>query len=146
MPTFIKSGLWETRTRPGQGYKGELNLDQLIDSKIPPSGPVIDGNGNVIIDDTSNDTVVIPDGMNPADFSQNIPNFSGMFIVNDHYDGRVETWIAGGGDGVLISYTNIGAGPCTSTVSMDSNGYTWANNDGMLGPFTFTVIKTRNGA
>jgi hypothetical protein len=30
MPTFIKAGFWEKRTIPVQGYKGELNLDQLI--------------------------------------------------------------------------------------------------------------------
>ena len=108
--------------------------------------PTIDVEGNTIIDDTSNNIVLIPVGVDPTSFTHNIPNFSGMFIVNDHYDGRVETWICGGGDGVLLGYTNVGAGPCTSVVTIDGSGYTWANNDGMLGPFTFTVIKTRNGA
>lgn len=32
MATFIKTGFWEKRTKPAQGYKGELNLDQLIQS------------------------------------------------------------------------------------------------------------------
>lgn len=35
MPTFIKPTLWEKRTNPAQGYKGELNLDQFVESKIP---------------------------------------------------------------------------------------------------------------
>ena len=35
MSTFIKPTLWEVRTNPAQGYKGELNLDRLIESKIP---------------------------------------------------------------------------------------------------------------
>jgi hypothetical protein len=30
MATFIKTGFWEKRINPKQGYKGELNLDQLI--------------------------------------------------------------------------------------------------------------------
>jgi hypothetical protein len=30
MATFIKTGFWEKRNTPTQGYKGELNLDQFI--------------------------------------------------------------------------------------------------------------------
>jgi hypothetical protein len=30
MPTFIKTGFWEKRTLPKQGYKGELNLDNFF--------------------------------------------------------------------------------------------------------------------
>lgn len=105
--------------------------------------PVLDDNKNLIIDDNSDNLVDVAPGE-----KQFIHNFSGMLIVNDHYDGRVETWIAGGGDGVLLGYTNVGAGPCTSTVIMDNsiNGYFWTNNDNMTGPFTFTVIKTRQGS
>ena len=99
-----------------------------------------------LIDNSSDNLVAIPDGTVPVDFVQEISDFSGMLIVNDHYDGRVETWICGGGDGVLLGYTNVGAGPCTSTLTLISNGYEWHNNDNMQGPFTFTVIKTRNGA
>ena len=44
MPTFIKTGFWEKRINPPQGYKGELNLDSLISQQsIPgaqgPQGP-----------------------------------------------------------------------------------------------------------
>ena len=35
MATFIKPTLWEARTNPAQGYRGELNLDQFVDSKLP---------------------------------------------------------------------------------------------------------------
>ena len=35
MPTFIKTGFWENRTLPKQGYKGELNLDYLISTLVP---------------------------------------------------------------------------------------------------------------
>ena len=39
MPTFIKAGFWEKRTNPAQGFRGELNLDQLITGLVP-SGPL----------------------------------------------------------------------------------------------------------
>ena len=35
MPTFIKTGFWENRILPKQGYKGELNLDLLISTLVP---------------------------------------------------------------------------------------------------------------
>jgi hypothetical protein len=35
MATFIKPTLWEKRIHPAQGYKGELNLDQFVESKLP---------------------------------------------------------------------------------------------------------------
>lgn len=35
MPTFIKAGFWEELCKPCRGYKGWLNLDQLITSLLP---------------------------------------------------------------------------------------------------------------
>lgn len=35
MPTFIKTGFWENRILPKQGYKGELNLDYLVSTLVP---------------------------------------------------------------------------------------------------------------
>jgi hypothetical protein len=35
MPTFIKTGFWENRILPKQGYKGELNLDYFVSTLIP---------------------------------------------------------------------------------------------------------------
>lgn len=103
--------------------------------------PVLDANTNLIIDDNSANTVSVAIGG-----SQQIADFSGMLLVNDHYSGRVETWIAGSGDATLLGYTDSGAGIPTSAVTQAGNGYEWKNNDGLQGPFTFTVIKTRNGA
>jgi hypothetical protein len=42
MPTFIKPTLWEKRTNPAQGYRGELNLDEFVNSRVvsgPPGPP-----------------------------------------------------------------------------------------------------------
>ena len=104
--------------------------------------PVIDANGNVIIDDTSNETIAIMGP--PINFTQVIPNFSGMLIVNDHYDGGVEMWICGGGTCTLVSSTAASAGG--GIMAQNGNGYEWSNAQALQGPFTFTVIKTRNGA
>lgn len=35
MTTFIKAGFWETLCAKCTGYKGWLNLDQFVNSKIP---------------------------------------------------------------------------------------------------------------
>lgn len=101
--------------------------------------PVIDADGNTIIDNTADNTVNVP-----ASAGHLIDNFSGMLIVNDHYDGGVELWIAGGGDAVMVSRTT--AAPGNSTLTIIGNGYKWTNVDGLTGPFTFTVVKTRNGS
>jgi hypothetical protein len=103
---------------------------------------VIDDFGNTIIDDTSDNLVYIGD-IPASAFKQPIENFSGMLIVNNHNDGRVETWIAGGGDAVLLGATKLGGRPCGSTLLMDGSGYFWTNVDALQGPFTFTVVKTR---
>lgn len=104
-------------------------------------GKVIDAEGNVITANSSENTVTVANGA-----SHLIPNFSGTLIVNDHYDGRVESWIAGGGDTLLLGATNLGGGVCGSTLTISGTGYEWTNIDNLTGPFTFTVVKTRNEA
>jgi hypothetical protein len=37
MATFIKAGFWEKLCKPCKGYKGWLNLDELIQSLAPPA-------------------------------------------------------------------------------------------------------------
>lgn len=103
------------------------------------SSSTVDVDGNVIIANTSSNTVdVTPGG------THSVNDFSGMVIVNDHYDGGVEMWICGGGDCVLINYTS--AAPGNSTFTQNGVGYEWTNVDNLTGPFTFTVIKTRDSA
>ena len=109
------------------------------------SGPVVDSEGNVIVGDSSNNPVIVPNGA-----THFIPDFSGMLMVTDLFGGRVELWLAGSGDTVLVSYTQVSGGSPTNTLVMDGNGYLWTNNDnfgndGDIG-ITFTVIKTRNGS
>lgn len=103
--------------------------------------PTLDSEGNLIIGDNSANTVNVGPGG-----THDIPNFSGFLLVNDHYDGGVETWIAGGGDTICLGATNTGGGPVGSSLAINGTGYTWTNDSNMTGPFTFTVIKTRNEA
>ena len=117
------------------------HLNKLVDdiNANPSGGPTLDDEGNLITADSSNDTVSVANGA-----SHLVPDFSGMVIVNDHYDGGVETWICGGGDCVMLNHTS--AAPGNSTFTQAGSGYEWTNVDNLNGPFTFTVIKTRNTA
>jgi hypothetical protein len=102
----------------------------------------VDSEGNLIVADSSSNTVSVAYGD-----KHDIPNFSGMLIVNDHYDGSVELWICGGGSNAeLVSRTNYGPGAGSVDINGAINGYQWTNTSNAEGPFTFTVIKTRSGA
>ena len=39
MATFIKAGFWEKLCKPCKGYKGWLNLDDFVESRIPAPTP-----------------------------------------------------------------------------------------------------------
>ena len=138
--TLIPVGLKDDRRDDGY-LAGAITVEDLTTQLTEP---VIDANGNTIIDNTSDNLVVIPDGVLPADFIQVIPNFSGMLTVNDHNDGGVEVWVCGGGDCTLVSSTSASSGG--GLMAQSGLGYEWANAQTLSGPFTFTVIKTRNEA
>ena len=39
MSTFIKAGFWEQLCKPCKGYKGWLNLDEFVESRVVPGPP-----------------------------------------------------------------------------------------------------------
>lgn len=39
MATFIKAGFWEQLCKPCKGYKGWLNLDEFVESRVVPGPP-----------------------------------------------------------------------------------------------------------
>ena len=39
MSTFIKAGFWEQLCKPCRGYKGWLNLDEFVNSRVVPGPP-----------------------------------------------------------------------------------------------------------
>lgn len=141
----VQGGFSYTRTVIPQSC-GIKFADGSILNTAPTTGgttccPVLDSEGNLVIDDNSTNTVNVGPGG-----TQLIPNFSGFLLVNDHYDGGVETWIAGGGDTICLGATNTGGGPVGSSLTISGTGYVWQNDSNMNGPFTFTVVKTRNEA
>jgi len=115
-----------------------INTGALFVDGAEVGGTVIDNEGNAIIANTSDNLVNVASGA-----THQIPLFSGLLLVNDHNLGGIELWIAGGGDGNLVSDVNC---PGNSTLTQNCLGYEWTNVDGLDGPFTFTVIKTRNEA
>ena len=59
MATFIKSGFWEQLCKPCKGYKGWLNLDEFVNSKIIPNGLFAQtGNSNIITNTTVESSLV----------------------------------------------------------------------------------------
>lgn len=119
-----------------------LNVDRvetgsLFINGLEINGVVVDAQGNTIIANSSNNTDVVASGATHL-----INNFSGLLLVNDHDLGRVELWLAGGGNTELVSSTEAS----NNTLVQNGLGYEWENVDGLVGPFTFTVIKTRNEA
>lgn len=142
--TYIQIGVFQSGNRlNGAGNANTfapfaIPLDALV-APVSPCCPTLDADGNLITVDNSNNTVnVAPGGTHLVD------NFSGTVIVNDHYDGGMEMWICGGGDCKLVQITS--ASPGNSTFTMNGSGYEWTNVDNLNGPFTFTVVKTRNGS
>jgi hypothetical protein len=122
------------------GAQGELFLSGQFMNQAGVNNTTLgfDGANSAVVSDNSNALVTVA---NSASF--NVPNFSGMLIVNDHYDGGVALYIAGGGSGVLVSNTNS---DFDTGLTMNNNGYDWTNSTNLTGPFTFTVIKTRSGS
>lgn len=124
--------------RRDDGYLPAVISVGDLAAQIGGGGPVVDAEGNLIVANSANDTVTVGPGA-----THDVPNFSGMVMVNDHFDGGVELWICGGGDCTLISTTTAAPGNSTFTQS-GTNGYEWTNVDNLNGPFTFTVIKSRD--
>ena len=99
---------------------------------------LIYNNGTAVIANSADASVSVPYGE-----AYNIPQFSGMLIINDHNNGGVALYLAGSGNSVLVSNTTSGF---DSSLTINGDGYDWTNTNNLNGPFTFTVIKTRNGS
>jgi hypothetical protein len=128
-------------SKRGDLYQNYAMSIEDFSATLPTPGPVVDEDGNLIVANSSPYTVDVANGA-----AHLINDFSGMLLVNDHFDGSVELWVAGGGDTIAVAGTNTGGGPVLSTLTIASNGYEWTNVGNLTGPFTFTVIKTRTAS
>jgi hypothetical protein len=123
---------------------GVSNVVTISDVSLSTNGN-LSLNGNV----SSSSYVDVTDTI--ASYSNNstvnFPNFSGMVLVNDTSDGRVDLWLCGGGFTSLIgssttSLTQAGNITHNSNIS----GYTWTNDTGNTISASFAKIKTRNNS
>jgi len=61
MSTFIKAGFWEQLCKPCRGYKGWLNLDEFVNSRVvpgPPGPPGPTGPATGLFAQTGNSTII----------------------------------------------------------------------------------------
>lgn len=61
MATFIKAGFWEQLCKPCTGYKGWLNLDDFVNSRVvpgPPGPPGPTGPAGGLFAQTGNSTII----------------------------------------------------------------------------------------
>ncbi len=58
MSTFIKAGFWEQLCKPCKGYKGWLNLDEFVNSRVVPGPPGPPGPATGLFAQTGNSTII----------------------------------------------------------------------------------------
>ena len=98
--------------------------------------------------------LIIADNSNTGNFisigkggTKTFPNFAGMIIVNDARFGHIGLWICSGGKNYKLPISDTDdnlLGTMSHTPGIQ--GYTWTNSNNFGGPFSFTVIKTKNFA
>lgn len=125
----------------GADGNGDKVESALFGHESAQNTEAVDSFGNLIVADSSEVLVDVGPGE-----THQVPNMSGLILVNDHYDGGVEMWLVGSGNGTekLVMSTRTQTGTVQADYSV--NGYSWTNTSNLNGPFTFTVVKTRNGA
>ena len=70
-----------------------------------------------------------------------------MIIVNETSFGRIGLWICSGGTNYKLPVSDTDDNLlCTMIHTPGIQGYTWTNSNNLDGPFSFTVIKTKNFA
>lgn len=89
MATWIKAGFWEELCKPCKGYRGWLNLDSLIDSKVPPAPYksyvailTQSGTGAPTVDRLFNNTLGGPVTFSYDQVGEYNINSSGLFTTN----------------------------------------------------------------
>ena len=135
MATWIKAGFWEKLCKPCQGYKGWLNLDQLIESMLPTpaykvyTALLTQSGDEEIIPITSGvtdigRTYIIIDNSGGADFTNiGSPNNElGTYFVSN---GGTPNW---GTDIAQLQYT---AGAPVVTVLENTIGNIWFTYNGI---------------
>lgn len=116
MATFIKAGFWEQLCKPCKGYKGWLNLDEFVESRVVPGPPGPEG----------------PQG------PQGEPGLNGVGWHGSFYDTTNQTGNAG-----TVLTMNIGSSdPWNSGVSITSGNRITIANPGVYNiQFSAQMVK-----
>lgn len=129
MPTFIKAGFWEKTCNPCNGYKGWLNLDQLIEENSNHTSGT-SGTSGISGSNGSNGTSGVNGGL---------VGYRGSFYdTQDQVVNALST-----GQPVLVRTTDSSA---TSGFSVVSNSQIKAANSGVYNfAFSFQLHNTGGG-
>ena len=79
MATFIKAGFWEQLCKPCKGYKGWLNLDEFVNSRVVPNGLFAQTGNSIDITGTTVETTLINGGVGTVSIPAN------GFSIGDSY-------------------------------------------------------------
>ena len=153
MATFIKAGLW---TKKKEGYKGELNLDQLIESTIPSSKYKVftalltqSGVSNVEEIFSGNLTIGVSYMIGVSHPGDDFTNVGGPLITSE--DEYVNTYFVATGTIPNNWNNNTGleynTGTPIATVLENTIGNTWFTylNDGYYGINSDNLFSERTG-
>jgi hypothetical protein len=117
MATFIKAGFWEQLCKPCTGYKGWLNLDQFVNSRIPaPTYKVFTA---LLTQEGGADNTVNVNYINKED----------LVVGQTYYIDDNEPVIDGGTDFTRVGSINNAIGTYFIATSTDAM---WGENGGSL--------------
>jgi hypothetical protein len=138
----------------GDSIKGDTGAQGV-------TGPAGGGSGGGSISDGIFTIADNSAGNGLTNNSKQFPNFAGLIIMNEYSAGKIGFWLCSGGAVInFMTSTTMGAtfgsvtevvpiyGANIGTMSYNSDiaGYEWTNTENLAGPFTFTVIQTKNTA
>jgi hypothetical protein len=116
------------------------------DSKLTlPNGAVINSSAVSTSSVTyyNYDAASLTIGVTPST-TIDFPNFSGQILINDHFDGQVELWLAGGAYAYRLGTSKSGSAPQTlGNIAFNPgiHGYTWTS--AVTGTMVFVATRTR---
>lgn len=132
MATFIKAGFWEQLCKPCKGYKGWLNLDEFVDSRIPtppPSEQLYYGAFHSEVDQTSTANVSKPMEYEVIELTNGIsiqPNALGKYtkitiaqdgIYNIQFSAQLHNTDGGGGSVHADIWLSQGGNPVSNSAT-----------------------------
>jgi hypothetical protein len=108
MATFIKAGFWEKLCKPCKGYKGWLNLDELIQSLAPPAPAPAYKVYTALLshgDNTNDPTVIVLENTLGSDITWKRGSVGIFYAQNSNFSDATKVWMS-----FSPNYSNQGYG------------------------------------